>query len=183
MTPIHIPNPIFQRSILISSHIHLGLSSGLLPSGFSTRILYVFLISLCALHVSPISSKSEVQCNITYQAGLEKWGVASYPPNLDDHPLSAVRNYLFYIRNYVSRPEACSNRSLRTRIAMATRGRLNGVVLQQSIKVTDKTNIISVHCYYNQDSFIYPCDFLPKNLNIVFVQNDIVVGSCIYALT
>jgi hypothetical protein len=96
------------------------------------------------------SSKSEVQCNITYQSGLEKWGDASHPPNLDDHPLSVVRNYLFYIRNYVSRPEACSNRSLRTRIAMATGGRLNGVVLQQSIKVTDKTNTISVHCYYNQ---------------------------------
>jgi hypothetical protein len=37
--------PSYLRSILIlSTHLHLGLASGLLPSGFPTDILYAFLI-------------------------------------------------------------------------------------------------------------------------------------------
>ncbi|PNF17722.1 hypothetical protein B7P43_G07382, partial [Cryptotermes secundus] len=37
---------ISQRSILIlSTHLHLGLPSGLFPSGFPTNILYAFLVS------------------------------------------------------------------------------------------------------------------------------------------
>jgi hypothetical protein len=39
-------SPIFRRSILILSfHLHLGLPSGLFPSGYPTTILYTFLIS------------------------------------------------------------------------------------------------------------------------------------------
>jgi len=39
-------NPTSQRSILIlSSHLHLWLPSGLFPSSFLTKILYSFLIS------------------------------------------------------------------------------------------------------------------------------------------
>jgi hypothetical protein len=38
------PHPIFLRSILIlSTHLRLGLPSGLFPSGFPTNILYAFL--------------------------------------------------------------------------------------------------------------------------------------------
>jgi hypothetical protein len=33
------------RSILISTHLHLDLPSGLFPSGFPTNILYAFLFS------------------------------------------------------------------------------------------------------------------------------------------
>ena len=36
--PVHVPHPSSPRSILIlSSHRHLGLPSGLLPSGFPTK--------------------------------------------------------------------------------------------------------------------------------------------------
>jgi hypothetical protein len=44
--PVHTTRPISLRSILIlSTHLHLGLPSGLYPSGFPTDILYVFILS------------------------------------------------------------------------------------------------------------------------------------------
>jgi hypothetical protein len=51
------PFPIPLRSILILfTHVHLGLLSGLFPSGFPTNILYAFLLSSCVLHALQISS-------------------------------------------------------------------------------------------------------------------------------
>ena len=45
MNPDHT-FPSYLRSILIlSSHLHLGLSSGLIPSGCPVKALYAFLIS------------------------------------------------------------------------------------------------------------------------------------------
>jgi hypothetical protein len=45
------PHPISLRSILIlSTHLRLGLPSGLFPSGFPTNMLYVFLFS--PIHVT-----------------------------------------------------------------------------------------------------------------------------------
>jgi hypothetical protein len=39
--PVHAPHPTSWRSVLIlSSHLHLGLPSGLFPSGFPTKPLY-----------------------------------------------------------------------------------------------------------------------------------------------
>ena len=46
INPAHCPQPISWRSIFIlSSHLHLSLPSGLLPSGFLTTTLYVPLLS------------------------------------------------------------------------------------------------------------------------------------------
>jgi hypothetical protein len=54
MNPIHTPNPISLRSISILPYLCLGLANGLLLSGFSTTILYVFLIfpmrATCSAH-------------------------------------------------------------------------------------------------------------------------------------
>ena len=42
---IHVPRPTSLRSILISSHLRLGVPSGLFPSGFPTKTLYTPLLS------------------------------------------------------------------------------------------------------------------------------------------
>jgi len=44
--PVHAPHPTSRRSIFIlSTHLGLGLSSCLFPSGFPTKILYTALLS------------------------------------------------------------------------------------------------------------------------------------------
>jgi len=46
LNPVHAPHPTSWRSILIlSSHLRLGLPSGLFPSGFPTKTLYTPLLS------------------------------------------------------------------------------------------------------------------------------------------
>jgi hypothetical protein len=40
----------------LSTHLSLGLRSGLFPSGFPTNILYAFLFTPFVLHALPISS-------------------------------------------------------------------------------------------------------------------------------
>ena len=39
--PVHTPTPhLLKIHLILSSHLHLGLPSGLFPSGFSTKTLY-----------------------------------------------------------------------------------------------------------------------------------------------
>ena len=53
--PVHVPTSHFWRSILIlSSHLCLGLPSGLFHSGFPTKTLYTSLPP-CVLHDLPVT--------------------------------------------------------------------------------------------------------------------------------
>ena len=41
LDPVHAPTSTYWRSnLILSSHLHLGLQSGLFPSGFLTKTLY-----------------------------------------------------------------------------------------------------------------------------------------------
>jgi hypothetical protein len=54
--PVHT-TPSYLRSILmLSSHLRLGLPSGLFPSGFPTNIPHAFLFYPFVIHALPISS-------------------------------------------------------------------------------------------------------------------------------
>jgi hypothetical protein len=57
MNPVYIIPSYFSKiHYKLTSHLHLGLPSGLLPSGFPTKILYAFLFSQCMLNTLSISS-------------------------------------------------------------------------------------------------------------------------------
>ena len=50
------PHPTSRRSTLIlSSHLHLGIASGLFPSGIPNKTLYATLLPLYMPHAPPIS--------------------------------------------------------------------------------------------------------------------------------
>jgi hypothetical protein len=53
-TSSHPPNLSPKSVSMLSSTLRLDLSSGLLLSGFPTKIMYTFLISPCVLHSPPI---------------------------------------------------------------------------------------------------------------------------------
>ena len=56
LNSVHIPNPTSWRSILIlSTHLRLGLPSGLFPFGYPTKTLYTPSPHPYAPHAQPIS--------------------------------------------------------------------------------------------------------------------------------
>jgi hypothetical protein len=73
---VHTIQPISPRSILIlSTHLRLGLTSGLFPSGFPTNILYAFFFSSpFVLHALPSSSSLTDHSSYTWQRiQVMKW--------------------------------------------------------------------------------------------------------------
>jgi hypothetical protein len=63
LNPVHTSHPTSWRFILIlSSHLRLGLPSGLFPSGFLTKTLYTPLPSPYVLHAQPISLTADKGC-------------------------------------------------------------------------------------------------------------------------
>jgi hypothetical protein len=72
----HIPsNPISRRSIsILSYYLRLNLPSGLLPSDFTTRILYEFLIS-------PLRATCSAHTYIYIKIELKQWYRTFYLKN------------------------------------------------------------------------------------------------------
>jgi hypothetical protein len=71
MNSVHISH-ISLRSILILSHLHVGLHNGIVPSGFLTKILYVFRIFICVLHARHILHLTALIINVSGE-GCEPW--------------------------------------------------------------------------------------------------------------
>jgi hypothetical protein len=53
--PVHTIPSYLRISLILSTHLHLGLPGGLFPSGFPTNILYAFLFypirATCPTHL------------------------------------------------------------------------------------------------------------------------------------
>jgi hypothetical protein len=52
---------------MLSSHLHLGLPSGVFPSNFPTKILYAFLMQVYDSHISSILTKPEALSDTLYE--------------------------------------------------------------------------------------------------------------------
>jgi hypothetical protein len=65
------PHTISLRSIsILSTHLHLVLPSGFIPSGFPTNVLHAFLLSPFVLHALPISASLTDHSNYVW-AGVQ----------------------------------------------------------------------------------------------------------------
>jgi hypothetical protein len=65
MNSVYIPNPISLRSILIlSAYLHLGLLSGLFPSGFPTKS-----VTNCCCRTARINIANTRTCHWTWWCG------------------------------------------------------------------------------------------------------------------
>jgi hypothetical protein len=54
--PVHTIASYLRSILILSTHLRLGIPSGLFRSGFPANILYTFLFSIFVPHALPISS-------------------------------------------------------------------------------------------------------------------------------
>jgi hypothetical protein len=66
-----------RSTFILSSHLHLGLSCGLFPSGFLTKILYTFLQSPRVLHILSISSSISTSSQESVQVRGPSWHIVT----------------------------------------------------------------------------------------------------------
>jgi hypothetical protein len=88
--------------LILSTHLRFGLPSGLFPSGFLTNILYAFLFSPHSSYMPRIQGiRPGPKPLLNVRNNLILYGeelLAPRPtPQLEDHPMSAVRDCLFNI--------------------------------------------------------------------------------------
>ena len=80
--PVHIP--ISWRSILISTHLRLGLPSGLLPSSFPSKTLYTPLSSpihvTCPAHLILLDFITRTILGEEYIHLAPRYAISSIPP-------------------------------------------------------------------------------------------------------
>jgi hypothetical protein len=119
MHPVHTFPSYFIRYIPLSSHLRQNLESDHISSGFPNKILCAFLItpmrSTCSVHFISLdlmtlilfskayqlwsSSLCSLRLYLTFRNKLFFYGdefLAPRPnPKLEDHPLSALRDFLF----------------------------------------------------------------------------------------
>ena len=73
INPVHTPHPIFWMiSLILSSHLNLGLPSGLLPSGFPTKTLYTPLLypiqATCPAHLNHLDLITQTMLGEGYRS-------------------------------------------------------------------------------------------------------------------
>jgi len=122
-TPCH---PTSLRKILISSHICLGLLSGLFPSGFLTKILYTFLISPMYATCPVLSISS----SLTKVKALQEKLVKLRYTGMDTHYTCTTTGFLWeYQKWIINQPNIVEikNRVLRAKMREDTQnGTENG---------------------------------------------------------
>ena len=90
INPVHDPHPTSRWSILIlSSHLRLGLPSGLFPSGFPTKTLYAPLIS--PMHSSLLYKNLITKICSNYYLACFIWA-STWSLMLWEHKLRASKN-------------------------------------------------------------------------------------------
>ena len=95
INPVHTPHPTSWWSILISSHLCLGLASSLVLSGLPTKILYAPLLSHIHATFPSCLILFTWSCECCYTV-CQHWQIPNHNPLLDTS--ERVLNWLYHFR-------------------------------------------------------------------------------------